>query len=529
MRRCVYAVLTLAVIAAGTGCGQGADKGGTGGPKELAFALPSLPATLIPAADPTLVQTIGSHYVGTLLAYADQPEGESSISSPAENKPAMASKYEETDEGLVFTLRKAKDSTGDVLEAEDVKYTFERMVATKDSIGTFVMTTAGIDLKKPVTVLGADKVRLNGKITPLGLLAAVFPYMSILNQDLVEKHASKDDPWAVEWLKTNTATFGPYRVSSYSPGKQMILEANKNYVDGAPAYPKVTVVAAGSQSVTQLLKAGSVQWSSSTPNSDYAQVKKDSRFHSALSVTTVQNMLQLSSSVPAFKDTDVRRAMSMALNREQLASELYHGVSKPATSLVSSAVPGVGELDSPNFEHDADEARKLLESTPYADGFEFTLAVNSQAIKRVSAATLGVSIGEMLKPLGIKVAIQKVENPAEFLAGAKAGKYDAFLNSNGPAVADAAYAMSLSHTSTAVLNYTKHSTPSIDSLIKQALAKPLGDERDKLALKAIEEWNSEMWDIPLIDESDAYVATKDVCGFATYPYMAVGAGALSPC
>lgn len=530
MRR-TRAVAAAAVIAvAVAGCG-GTTGGGGGGDSvaTLSMGTPVIPTSLIPTSDPTVTQTMSIQYGSTLLAYAEQEEGQTQLASPEDNQPALATEFERTPEGIEFTLREAKSSAGNPLDPEDVVFSYERMVATEDPIGTFVMTIAGMDLENPVTVIDDRTVRLNGANTPLGLLAAIFPYMMILDKELVTEGAPADDEWNTDFTRTNSASFGPYDIQNFRPGEQMVLRANPEYWGEAPAYESVTLLATSTQQVSQLVRSGSLQWASSLPNRDYAELKDAEGLHSTVSATNVQNVLQLGPNLPALADPLVRQAISRAIDREQLADKLYNGVAKPARGPVSAAAPGLADIESEFYEHDVDAAKALLADSGFADGFSFEVVVNKQSIKRVDPATLAVALREMLTPLGIEVTVREVTNNAEFQAGLAKGQYDAYLSSEGPAVADMAYALSTYHKTTAVQNYTKHGSPELDAAIEAAAATPLGPERDALAAVAVEMFNEAMYSVPLVDESDAYVASTEVCGFATFPYMATSAANLAPC
>ncbi|SDG05055.1 ABC-type transport system, substrate-binding protein [Lentzea fradiae] len=531
MRRtkAVAAVLATVVLAAGCGGAAESDTGGVS-TESLMMGTPVIPQSLIPTSDPTVTQTMSIQYGETLLNYAEQPAGDSQINDPEKNSPGLAEKFERTPEGIVYTLRDNESSAGNKLDADDVIFTYERMVATKDPIGTFVMTVSGMDMANPVTKIDDKTVRLNGSNTPMGLLAAIFPYMMVLDKELVEKNATAEDKWATDFTRTNSASFGPYDIKNFRPGEQMVLQANEKYWEGAPAFKTVTLLATATQQVTQLVKAGTVQWASSVPNSSYAELKDDPNLHSTVSVTNVQNVLQLNeTNVPALKDPNVRKAISKAIDRDKLASLVYNGVAKPAKGPVSSATPGLTNVKSDNYDFDLKAAQDLMAKSEFKDGFQLEIATSKQSIKRIDPATLAVSLREMLSPLKIEVSVREVANHAEFQAALSNRQYGAYLSSEGAAIADIAYGMSTYHVTTTTQNYTKHGSPELDAAIAAASKAPVGAERDALSAKAVELFNEQMYSVPLVDESDAYVANKGICGFGTYPYMAVSAGKLKPC
>src|ERR1700685_226100 len=55
-------------------------------------------------------------------------------------------------------------------------------------------------------------------------LAVIVP--CVMNSELVKKNASEKDPWGLDYTKQNVAGSGPYRVTSWTAGSEVILERN---------------------------------------------------------------------------------------------------------------------------------------------------------------------------------------------------------------------------------------------------------------------------------------------------------------
>ena len=86
------------------------------------------------------------------------------------------------------------------------------MVANQ-SVAMLLLDFASVDLENP----SPSRTRRPSSSTrpaPTTLLPSVLENAALGIFDSVEakKHATPDDPWAREWLKTNTASFGPYTV-----------------------------------------------------------------------------------------------------------------------------------------------------------------------------------------------------------------------------------------------------------------------------------------------------------------------------
>src|SRR5205807_5307006 len=63
-------------------------------------------------------------------------------------------------------------------------------------------------------------------------LATVYPI--IFNSKVAKAHATADDPWALAWLKENTAGSGAYKIETFKPGEQVIMARNEAWNRGTP-------------------------------------------------------------------------------------------------------------------------------------------------------------------------------------------------------------------------------------------------------------------------------------------------------
>jgi len=68
-----------------------------------------------------------------------------------------------------------------------------------------------------------DRLALSNLATPLA---------PIFNSKLARQHATPEDPWAQEWLKTNTAGSGAYTIEIFKPGEQVVLRRNEDWKGG---------------------------------------------------------------------------------------------------------------------------------------------------------------------------------------------------------------------------------------------------------------------------------------------------------
>lgn len=516
----VLAVSSALVVAACGSSSSSPSKGNTSSSGNLSLSTPSVTTTLDQSNFAGLSYLYGQPFFeGTLLQYKPLPPHATKLDSPTDMISDLASKYSVSPNGITLTLRKAKAPSGDILTPADVEWTFKREVAL-DPVGQFYMSIAGIDAKNPVTVLGANKVRVNGTLTPLALVPLVEPEFDIIDSKLAKSHATSKDRWAKSWLANHSASYGAYQVSKFSSGSRLELTANPNWWNGKPSFSKVTLVANTGQSDAELLQSHTVNGLLSVPLTQYSQLKNMSGVKTLLAPSLSQDTLELNEKYGPLANVDVRRAISMAINRPALVTGPYFGTGKPAVSAVSQAIPGITARGR-YYKYDLSAAKALLAKTPYKHGFNLTLNYTQAEVSSVDVSSLVTNLVSQLGQLGIKVNAQNVPSDSDFRAGEEAKKYQSWLLSEGPVVADAAYLFGLYHVSNAESNFTGASNAEIDSLVKRANSKPIGSERNALMNRAVEIFNDEMYAVPLVQVQQTDIFDSTVCNIAPSPYQIV--------
>ena len=214
---------------------------------------------------------------------------------------------------------------------------------------------------------------------------------------------------------------------------------------------------------------------------------------------------------PPFDDARLRRAISLAIDRERLAEEATDGVRLPATSLVPPGIPGAQPGACGACEHDPDAARELLGEVvrelvgTEADGTDddsgddsgdevedaevelppaaevigpVTLTYNRGAFHGAIAEQLAAELAEVLE---LEVDFQGQEL-APFIQGVRRGDVSVFrLGWDVTEPSPAAYLYPLFHSSQVGLdNLTRFEDAEVDELLDAARATD--DDRERLGL-----------------------------------------------
>ena len=200
-------------------------------------------------------------------------------------KPELAEDMAVGDMSVTFKLR--KDATfhdGTPVTARDVKWSLDRAVSV-GGFPTFQMKAGGLEKPEQFVVLDDHTVRVDflrkDRLT-VPDLAVIVP--CIVNSGLVQKNASANDPWGLEYTKQKTAGSGAYRVAKWTPGTEVLMERNDAWKGGP--LPKVKrivwrmVPQAGNRRA--LLERGDADISYDLPNKDFVQLKDERQAHHRL-------------------------------------------------------------------------------------------------------------------------------------------------------------------------------------------------------------------------------------------------------
>ena len=381
-----------------------------------------------------------------------------------EVQPGQAESYEVSDDGLTWTFHMRdglKWSDGSDLTAADFEYSFKRL-ASPDTAAPYAETVVGmIDgyqgaIGNPDedgnTTTDPDWDALNvhasedGKTLTVQLSypcsyfdkLASFVATSPVQQATVEANG---DAWCTE--PDTYVCNGPYMITEWTPSERIVLSKNPYYVGGWDSSKIV------SDTITLLLLEDSSA-SYAAYNSGEAQLVKDVPTDEIPSLTRAEDggdfyldeimgtyYISLNDQEEPFTDVRVRKALSLAIDRDYVANTIMQGIYTPATALVG---PGIVDengyfMDNANggepyisddYAANLEEAKSLLAEAGYPDGEGFptiTYSANDSGYHIPVAEYLQQAWGE----LGITMNIDKVEW-SSFIPMRRAGDYDVSRN-----------------------------------------------------------------------------------------------------
>ena len=384
------------------------------------------------------------------------------INENNEAVPGQAESWTTSEDGLtwVFTMRDGlKWSDGSELNAKDFEYSFKRM-ANPNTAAPYAETCLGMidGFEEAAGFPDADgnptvepnpdalnvKASDDGKTLTIVLgypcsyfdKIAAFAAMSPVQKATVEANG---DAWC-----TSPDTYvcnGPYMITEWTPSERIVLTKNPNYVGGWDSSKIV------SDSITLLLLEDSSA-SFAAYNSGEAVLIKDVPTDEIPSLTKAEDggdfyvdtilgtyYVSLNLKRDAFKDAKVRKALSLAIDRDYVANTIMQGTYSTADSIVGPGIVdekgnfhdnGNAPYISADYEANLAEAKKLLAEAGYPNGEGYPTIEYS-----CNDAGYHVPLAEYLQQawgdLGITLTINKMEW-SSFTPARRAGEYDVARN-----------------------------------------------------------------------------------------------------
>jgi peptide/nickel transport system substrate-binding protein len=346
--------------------------------------------------------------------------------------PWLAERWELSDTSVTFFLR--KDVTwhdGKPVNAEDVKFTFDM---AKDPATASLLGSAYMNMVKSATVVDPHTVRFSF-VAPHAQALDGF-WWAPLPRHLLGTVAAADlgrHPYNRQPVGS-----GPFKFVEWRANQSATFEANPSFpaaLGGRPNLNRVVfrVTPEATTMVTELINGTADMIGYTLLPDQAAQIKTQQGVELRHYPSREFTFFAWNNTRPLFADARVRRAMTMAINRQQIINGLLQGFGVPASGMIPAWSPMYTELAP--LAHDPNGARALLQQAGFADAngdgilekngqpLRFVLTINSS--NRLHADIAQV-VQRQLRQVGVDVQIQ----PQEFqsmLQRYKAREYDAVL------------------------------------------------------------------------------------------------------
>ncbi|MCI9296549.1 MAG: peptide ABC transporter substrate-binding protein [Lachnospiraceae bacterium] len=362
--------------------------------------------------------------------------------------PGQAESWEVSEDGLTWTfhLRDGlKWSDGSDLTANDFVYSWQR-VCDPNTAAPYAETVLSMvegyeeaiagDITKLNVVAVDDKtleVHLSSACSYFGSLAA-FATLSPVQQATIEANG---DAWAVD--ASTYISNGSFYISEWVPGSYIMCTKNPNYWNADAVKLdaiKFNLIEDANASYSAY-QTGEVLFIKDVPTEEIPSLEGNPEFYVDPIIGTYY--LSLNTQKAPFDDANVRKALSLAIDREYVAGTLMQGTYSAASNFMGpgwidtdgsqfmdNANGGQPYIDITNHEANVEEAKRLLAEAGYPDGEGFpaiTYSTNDAGYHKVVAEYLQQAWAE----LGITLDVDIVEW-ASFTPMRRNGDYEASRN-----------------------------------------------------------------------------------------------------
>ena len=491
----------------------------------------------VESIDPALNSTVdGANYI--LYAF----ENLLKIDKEGKVVPGLAEKYEISDDQLTWTfhLRDGlKWSDGSDFTAEDFVYSWQRMV-DPNVAAPYAQTVLGMvegydeAIGKPDaegnTTIDPDPTKLKveapddktlivhmAKPTPYFDKLAAFVSLSPVKKDVVE---ANPDGWSID-PKTYIST-GPFKLTEWKPGSYLMFEKNENYwdADSVKLDGIKCLLMEDQNAAFSAYESGDALMIKSIPTQEITTLKERADYHLDPNLGTYY--LDLNNTLDEFKDSRVREALSLALDRKYISEVITAGTYTPATGFVSE---GVTDWDGSDWKDNITDtsvyinvddyagnlakAKELLKEAGYENGVglpEMVYSTNDASYHKKIAEYLQQAWGE----LGLKVEVNIVEWKS-FTPQRRSGNYQIARDGWVMDYNDPSNILELALTGNGN-NNAKYSNPEFDALMEKAATEKDPQTRFGYFHQAEDFIMKDTAMVPLLYYNDFYLQSDKITG-----------------
>ncbi len=371
---------------------------------------------------------------------------------PGDNTPSLAESWTVSKDGLTYEfLRKGvKFHNGDPVTAEDVKFSFDRYRGAAAKLLK--------DRVREVQLVDPGRVRFHLKepwpdfMTFYGTSATGAAW--IVPKRYVEKVG--DDGF----LKAPVGA-GPYRVVSFVPGVELVMEAYEGYWRKVPSVKRLVFRSMPDETTrAAALKAGDVDivYLLSGPTAEDVKRTQGLRLAAARppGVVFLDLPEQWNPKSP-WHDRRVRLAASYALDRNALNKAETLGLSRTTGALIPRVLEFARTYEPPAY--DPAQSRRLLAEAGYPNGFDA-----GDITPFPPFFSLGEAIANYLQAVGIRTRMRTMERAA-FLTAWREHKIKGVIMGLGAPAGNAATRIEVYVTKNGI--YSSGVVPEIEDLYQR--------------------------------------------------------------
>jgi oligopeptide transport system substrate-binding protein len=475
-------------------------------------------------------ETLDTHKTSTVQEahiLRDMLEGLVTYNAKGEPVPGQAQKWEVSDDGKTyrFTLRDGlKWSNGDAVKASDFVFSYRRIMNPE---------TGAKYANILYPILNAEKANKGqGKIEDIGVraiddktleikLEQPTPYFVELltHQTSLPVHPGSIEKFGKDFVKAgNMVTNGAYKLAEFAPNSHIKLVKNENYyeaknvrIDTVNYYPTPDFAA-----MVRRYEAGELDTTDEIPANQTKSLKE--RFANQVKLGPYLGTwyLIVNSSKAPLNDARVRQALSMGLDREFIAEQIWGQTMQPGYSFMPPGVGNYGQPATMDYKETSpidreEKAKALLKEAGFGPGKPLKVEIRYNTTDNNRNTVIAVA--EQWKNIGVETSFINTDGKTHFAHLREGGDFDIARYGWIADYSDPNNFLFLLKSDNKGFNAGKYNNPEFDKLLEQAATELDLQKRAEIFRKAEAILMKDMPWIPVMYYGKSNLVSPKIQGF----------------
>ena len=315
--------------------------------------------------------------------------------------PGIAESYDISEDGKTYTFHLYPDlkfGDGTSVTKEDIVWSIERVMNTEESPWTtFYANFASVECPDDQTVVvNMHEVRADD-LSMFTLFAGV-----------ITKKAHFDEVGPEGYSKGPIGT-GPFIFKEWKEGEYMTLAKNPYYrfADQVIADEIKFIVVPDDNTRIMQLQAGETDIMTFVPYNRMKELSDTDGLKAVVIPGTGVTGLMFNCTRAPMDKADVRNALAMAINKQEIVDNVHYGNTQVASSFLPPGLPHstAGSVTVPQY--DPEGAKALLAEAGYPDGFKLTINIGAGNTNQEQIATI---LNDQFSKVGVDLTIEVMES-----------------------------------------------------------------------------------------------------------------------
>lgn len=346
-------------------------------------------------------------------------------------EPDLAESWEVSEDGksITFTMREGVNfHSGNPVTAEDAEFSLQRAILLNKT-PSFILTQFGFTPENVEETIVADGNKLTITTDKKYATSFVLNCLTATIGAVVEKSLAmeneKEGDMGNEWLATNSAGSGPYKLVSWKPSESVTLVSNPDYYQGAPAMKRI-IVQNVQESATQrlLLEKGDIDVARNLNPEDIAGLAGNDDLAVDTELRGRLMYISFNQKHPQLSNPKVLEALKLLIDYDGMQNSFLKGQWEVHQNFLPATY--LGAIDDKPFSLNVEKAKSLLTEAG-VENLEFEAGVREAQERQEIAQSLQHTFAQAGVTMNITVGTGK-----QILTRYRARELDMYVGAWGP-------------------------------------------------------------------------------------------------